>query len=108
MINKLIKKESGGNPNAVSKVGAKGYAQIMPKTRANPGFGVIAPKDDSLEEHKRFASEYVQAMFNKFGKLEYALAAYNWGPGNVQKWISQGADFSKLPSETQDYIKSLI
>jgi len=80
----------------------------MPKTQVNPGFGVTAPKDDSLEEHKRFAKEYLSVMINKFGKLEYALAAYNWGPGNVQKWIKAGANFSKLPTETQDYIKSLM
>jgi soluble lytic murein transglycosylase-like protein len=47
-------------------------------------------------------------MLQKYnGNLEYALAAYNWGPGNTDKWIAQGADPAKLPAETRNYIPKL-
>jgi soluble lytic murein transglycosylase-like protein len=39
--------------------------------------------------------------------LVYALAGYNWGQGNVDKWIKKGAKFGDLPAETQDYIRSI-
>ena len=79
----------------------------MPATRKDPGYGVTAPKDDSYEEHFRFAQEYLSAMYKKFGNIEHALAAYNYGPGNVDKWIKEGADINKLPAETRDYIAKL-
>jgi len=36
-----------------------------------------------------------------------ALAAYNWGVGNVDKWLKKGGDFNELPKETQNYIKKI-
>ena len=49
--------------------------------------------------------DYLAAMLREYnGNLDHALAAYNWGPGNVNKWIAAGADPSKLPKETREYI----
>jgi hypothetical protein len=100
----VIAAESGGNPNAVSKKGAKGLAQLMPGTARDPGYGVEGTKDDSPEENKRVGKDYLNALIEKYGNLDYALAAYNWGPGNVDKWIKNGADPKKLPKETREYI----
>jgi hypothetical protein len=47
--------------------------------------------------------EYFGKMLNKYGDPKLAAIAYNWGPGNTDKWIMAGADPSKLPRETQKY-----
>jgi len=97
--------ESGGNVNAVSPKGAVGPMQLMPKTASNPGFGVTPIRDNSPEENRRVGREYLTAMLNRYNNnLDYALAAYNWGPGEVDKWIAAGADPKMLPKETLAYI----
>ena len=97
--------ESGGRADAVSPKGAVGPMQTMPKTLTDPGFGVTPARDNSTAELRRVGQEYLSAMLQKYnGNLDYALAAYNWGPGNTDKWIAAGADPAKLPQETRDYI----
>lgn len=105
LINAVIRIESGGDPNAVSPKGARGLMQLMPETAKNPGFGITPARDDSPAENLRVGTEYLNAMLQKYnGNLDYALAAYNWGPGNTDRWIAQGADPAKLPAETRNYI----
>jgi len=99
--------ESGGNPNAVSPKGAKGLMQLMPGTQRDPGFGVVPAKDDSPAENRRVGQDYMKAMYAKYGDLDTALAAYNWGPGKVDEWIKAGADPAKLPAETRNYISKI-
>ena len=97
--------ESGGDPNAVSAAGAVGPMQLMPGTAADPGYGIEPAKDDSPEENRRVGSEYIDALLKKYdGNLDHALYAYNWGPGNVDKWIAAGEDPSALPKETAEYV----
>ena len=97
--------ESGGDPNAVSSAGAVGPMQLMPDTAADPGYGIEPAKDDSPEENRRVGSEYIDALLKKYdGNLDHALYAYNWGPGNVDKWIAAGEDPSALPKETAEYV----
>lgn len=100
--------ESGGeaNPdNALSSAGARGPMQLMPGTAKDPGYGIEPAKDDSPEENRRVGQQYLDALVKKYdGNLDHALAAYNWGPGNTDKWIAAGADLSKLPEETRNYI----
>jgi hypothetical protein len=100
--------ESNGNPNAVSPKGAKGTMQVMPKTNLDPGFGVTPAKDDSEAERVRVGQDYLRALKGKYGNESFALAAFNWGPGNVDKWIKGGAHWSDLPAETRDYISKVI
>ena len=105
LINAVIQVESGGDPNAVSSKGARGLMQLMPATARDPGFGIPPAKDDSNAENLRVGTAYLNALLQKYnGNLDYALAAYNWGLGNTDRWISQGADPAKLPKETRDYI----
>jgi hypothetical protein len=87
-----------------SKKGAQGAAQVMPRTSRDPGFGVRPARDDSHEENVRVGKEYLDAMLRKYKDVDVALAAYNWGPGNVNKWLAAGADPNKLPAETRAYI----
>ena len=106
--------ESGGDQNAVSKAGARGVMQLMPGTMKDPGFGVpsmaeLRAKGLSEEDANRLAGQkYLDAMYRKYGDEATALAAYNWGPGNVDKWLKTGADPKKLPAETKKYINNIL
>jgi hypothetical protein len=96
--------ESGGRPDAVSPKGAEGVMQVMPNTQTNPGFGVAPAKDKSPQELERVGRDYYAAMQNKYGHDTLAAIAYNMGPGKTDAWLKAGADFNKLPAETQAYI----
>jgi hypothetical protein len=110
LLDALIQQESGGNPNAVNaRSGAKGLAQAMDATARDPGFGV-KPLADPFDpaESRRFADEYLGAMMDRYkGNQRHALAAYNWGPGNVDQWLQRGGNEAELPAETQDYIHKI-
>jgi soluble lytic murein transglycosylase-like protein len=101
--------ESAGDPNAVSSKGAVGTMQTMPGTLRDPGYGVRPAQNNTPAELERVGRDYLQAMIAKYpGNLSHALAAYNWGPGNTDKWIAAGADPAKLPKETRDYIPKVM
>lgn len=100
--------ESGGKQGAVSPKGARGVMQLMPGTMRDPGFGITPMRDDSEGENRRVGREYLDAMYRRYGDKETALAAYNWGPGNVDKWLKSGADPKKLPAETRKYISNIM
>jgi hypothetical protein len=100
----LIKQESGGNNNAVSPVGARGVTQVMPETARDPGFGVKPMRNNSEEEYRRFGRDYLGAMLDRYdGDLNKALAAYNAGPGTVDK----AGGVPNIP-ETQNYVKNIV
>jgi hypothetical protein len=102
--------ESAGNPNAVSPKGARGPMQLMPATAANPGFGIEPLTGDQIndpEANRKFGEQYLNTMFDRYGNREDALAAYNWGPGNVDKWVAAGRDPNALPEETRGYIQKV-
>lgn len=96
--------ESRGNMNAVSPKGAKSDMQVMDATNASPGFGVSPAQNGTLEERSRVGKDYLAAMQKRYGNDVHALVAYNWGPGNADKWIASGADVNKLPAETRKYV----
>lgn len=104
VLRALIKQESGGNPNAVSPKGARGLTQIMPATAKNPGYGVTPLRDNSQQEQIRFTRDYMSALLKvNGGDLNKALAAYNAGQGNVNK-------YGGVPpfKETQHYVKNIL
>jgi hypothetical protein len=103
----LIQQESGFNPSARSPVGAYGLTQVMPATAKDPGFG-IRPLTDIHDpnEQVRFGADYLAKMLDRYdGNEAKALAAYNWGAGNADKW--GGTDMSALPEETRTYIRNI-
>lgn len=100
--------ESRGDQSAVSPKGARGVMQLMPGTIKDPGFGVKPMRADTEEENRRVGREYLDAMYRRYGDQVTALAAYNWGPGNVDKWLKSGADPKKLPAETRKYISNIM
>lgn len=87
LFERLIEQESGFDPNATSRVGARGLGQVMPNTASDPGYGVAPLENiDDSNENLRFAAEYYATMLDKFGGDErLALAAYNAGPGAVAR-----------------------
>jgi hypothetical protein len=113
IVNAVMLAESGGRRFdkqgnlLTSSKGAQGEMQVMPGTAKSPGYGVAPAQDRSPEELARVGRDYLKSMLDKYGELDKALAAYNWGPGNTDKWIAAGADPKKLPSETRSYIDKI-
>lgn len=94
--------ESGGDPFAESKAGAKGLFQFMPGTAKDMGL----KGRDVYDPHKsaEAAAKYLRWLMDATGgDLEKTLASYNWGLGNVQK---KGMD--NLPSETRNYVPKVM
>lgn len=98
--------ESGGNPNAVSPAGARGLMQVMPGTARAPGYG-IRPSNGSQQDDVRVGREYRAAMQREYGgDLRKMWAAYNWGPGNLNRALRQHGEnwINHAPAETRAYI----
>jgi len=86
---------------------AKGEMQVLDMTNKDPGFGVKPAKDDTPDERARVGRDYLDAMVKRYGDTKTALVAYNWGPGNTDKWLDKGGDFNKLPAETRNYVTKI-
>jgi membrane-bound lytic murein transglycosylase D len=110
--------ESGLNPRAMSRVGAGGLWQFMPKT-AKIDFGLRIDEyvDERFDPERatESACRYMRQLYNIFGDWHLVLAAYNTGPGNVRRAIRRcngGQTFwdiyNCLPRETRGYVPQYI
>ncbi|MEF2964704.1 lytic transglycosylase domain-containing protein [Paenibacillus sp. M1] len=108
LIKAVIETESSFNPEAVSGAGAKGLMQLMDGTAY--GLGVTDPFDPA--QNIDGGTRYLSSQLKRFGGENTALAAYNAGPGTLQRLgISNDQELMDklhmLPKETQQYIAKI-
>jgi soluble lytic murein transglycosylase-like protein len=115
IIRAIIDTESSGNPKAKSEVGALGLMQLMPGTAEELGV-------DPLDPVKNIdgGTRYYNQMKKQFPDMKVALAAYNWGPGNMAKAVAKVEKkgqkptwqnilkYNSVPTETEEYVKRVI
>lgn len=82
----------------ISPAGAMGIMQIIPRWHPN-----ASPLDP--EAAIEYAGKFLHRLYLKFGTWPHALAAYNWGEGNLKKWIDGDKN---MPKETQNYINEIM
>jgi membrane-bound lytic murein transglycosylase D len=109
--------ESAFNPQALSRVSASGMWQFMPATGRDFELRQNLFRDDrrAVMASTGAALDYLQRLHARFGDWHLALAAYNWGQGNVARAIAHNerrrrpADYPSLdmPQETRDYVPKL-
>ena len=99
LVKAVIAAESNFEPGAVSRAGAQGMMQLMPATAEELGvehpFGVVENVDGGVR--------YLRAMLERFGDVRRALAAYNAGPGTVDRY----GGVPPYP-ETRTYVKRVL
>ena len=113
--------ESALNPNAVSRAGAAGLWQFMVATARGLGMEVNSLVDERRDpiRSSQMAARYLKQLYNIYNDWSLAIAAYNCGPGNVNKALRRvGEDDSKkkdfweiypyLPAETRGYVPGFI
>ena len=99
LVQAVVQVESGYNPRALSNKGAMGLMQLMPGTAAE--LAVENPWD--IEQNLRGGTSYLRRMLDHIGDLELALAAYNAGPGAVDRHGEQVPPYK----ETRDYVRRI-
>lgn len=122
----IMRQESQFDKAAVSHAGARGLMQLMPGTaRETSGKISMAYRPDALtvdtDYNIQLGSTYIQRMLDYYGgSYPLAIAAYNGGPGNVNKWLKANGDprtgqigimewIEKIPlSETRDYVYRVL
>ena len=110
--------ESALNPNAVSPAAAAGLWQFIPSTGKGMGLEINSTVDERRDTYKasQKAAEFLHQLYNTYGDWSLVIAAYNCGPGNVNKAIRRAGGGKKdyweiynyLPKETRGYVPAFI
>lgn len=108
--------ESALNPTAHSRMGAAGLWQFMPSTGRNYGLEINSLVDERMDPVRstEAACQYMKTLYSLFNDWTLAIAAYNCGPGNVNKAIARAgkrdfwAIYPFLPRETRSYVPIFI
>lgn len=97
----------GNGRPVVSPAGARFAMQVMPATARDPGFGLRPANPNDPQDMNRLGREYRAVMERRYGgDLAKMWAAYNAGPGALDRAIQRGGEnwLRLLPRETQDYV----
>ncbi|MBF0177641.1 MAG: lytic transglycosylase domain-containing protein [Magnetococcales bacterium] len=98
LLRAVVQTESGFNPKAVSQAGAQGLMQLMPETAKELG----VTNSFNPEQNVMAGARYLKQLLDRYqGNKSAALAAYNWGMGNVDRRSEP------LPQETRNYISRI-
>ncbi|HEX8300488.1 lytic transglycosylase domain-containing protein [Sphingomonas sp.] len=125
IIHAIVRQESQFDRAAVSHAGARGMMQLMPGTaRETAGKLGLSYNRESLttdtDYNIQLGSTYFQRMLNLYGSYPLAVAAYNAGPGNVNKWLAANGDprsgsvdvitwVERIPIfETKNYVQRVL
>ena len=125
MVHAIARQESEFDEYRISHAGAQGLMQLMPGTaREQAGKLGVAYMSASLntdpQYNIRLGNGYFQRMMNTYGSYPLAVAAYNAGPGNVNKWLRQNGDprtgaiswvdwIERIPIfETKNYVQRVL
>ena len=110
--------ESALQAKAYSRAGAAGLWQFMPATAKSYGLEVNSMVDERYDPYKatKAACKYMKALYNMYDDWSLAIAAYNCGPGNVNKALARAGGkpesfwdvYWYLPSETRGYVPAFI
>jgi hypothetical protein len=84
--------------------GPQGPMQVS----AAAAFDVGGGNRFDIYENLLLGRAYLARLFRRFGNWSDTLAAYNWGPGNVDQWIARGRNAEQLPAETTRYIERVL
>ncbi len=91
-----------------SPAGALYAMQTMPATARQPGFGVQPARAQTPQEYNRVGEQYLGAMLRKYNDPGKAWAAYNWGPGAMDRHLARHGDqwLGRLPGDVRRYVSS--
>lgn len=98
LLSRVAYQESRYNPKAVSPAGAIGLMQFMPATAKDFNLNPLDPEASIWA-----AAKYLKQLHTRFGNWKEALAAYNWGQGNVAR-----KGLAQAPAETRSYFGSIL
>jgi soluble lytic murein transglycosylase len=112
IIHAVSRQESQFDRTARSPVGASGLMQLMPGTAREQAGKLGLPYDQARitadpSYNIQLGSSYFQRIFNSFGSYPLAIAAYNAGPGNVNKWLRANGDPRTGAVDTVDWIEAI-
>ncbi|AKH41218.1 soluble lytic murein transglycosylase [Altererythrobacter atlanticus] len=125
MVHAIARQESQFAENAISHAGARGLMQLMPATaREEAGKAGLTYMSASLIAdpgyNVRLGSNHFERLYARYGSYPLAVAAYNAGPGNVNKWLRQNGDprtgsiawidwIEQIPFfETKNYVQRVL
>jgi len=94
--NPLMWRPAADGPQGPMQVSAAAALDVGGGDRFDPG------------QNRRLGRAFLARLYRRYGNWPDALAAYNWGPGNVDAWIAAGRPEDRLPPETARYIETVL